>query len=142
PFLQTWVRRAKREVSMSLSKWQIGILAPGLIALVTACETPAEPPPAPTAAPAQAGQAQSGPPTEATAPPPPQPPPQEQAHRYLVSIASCWFGGLWSVMNEAETPETRKEATVARCKEVVKSTHGGEDAADLERLRAVDPGEV
>jgi hypothetical protein len=115
-------------------------LVPGLVALLAACseEPPAATPPAPTGAPT-ADPAATAAPVATAAPDAPRA--TEEGHRYLVSVASCWFGGLWTLV-ENQPQEARKEADQARCHDVVKVTWGSDDPAHYEKLRALEPNEV
>jgi hypothetical protein len=114
-------------------------LVPFFVASLVACaeEPPPVAPPAPSATPAPADSAAAAPPTAAPA----VEAPKEEGHRYLVSVAACWFGGLWG-LTDGESSESRKEAHQARCHEVVKGTYGSDDLAHYEKLRALEAGEV
>ena len=54
--------------------------------------------------------------------------------------AACWFGGVWGDA-EGESPEFRKQASDARCHDVVRRVYGHDDQARYEQLRALE-GEV
>lgn len=126
---------------MLSSRRRLISLVPALLGLLAACGGEEPPPvvaPAPTAAPAAteavvAAAADTAAPAAA--------PPREEGHRYFVSVAACWFGGLWA-LTDGETAAARKEADQARCHEVVKRTYGSDDLAHYEKLRALEPNEV
>ena len=65
-------------------------------------------------------------------------PAKGQAHALVVLVASCWYGGVWSEGEGADTPETRKAASEARCREATKRTFGTEDKEKYEQLRAYE----
>jgi hypothetical protein len=51
--------------------------------------------------------------------------------------AACWFGGVWGDA-EGESPEIRKQASEARCHDVVRRVYGHDDQTRYEQLRAIE----
>ena len=113
-------------------------LVPGLVALLAACGGEEPAPVVPPAPPAVIAATPVTSVAEVTAP---IAAPQEEGHRYFVSVAACWFGGLWG-LTEGDSAETRKAADQARCHEVVRRTYGADDQTHYEKLRALEPNEV
>ena len=96
------------------------------------CAPSARPASAPVASTAPATASQPAP--SAPVSPPPKLEPQ-RAHRFLVTVAGCWFGGVWrDALNETESPD--------RCRTVLEGAYGTVDEVRLERLRAVEAVEV
>jgi hypothetical protein len=73
----------------------------------------------------------------APAPPPLRP---EAGHNLAMMAAACWFGGVWGDA-EGDSPEIRKQASEARCHDVVRRVYGHDDTTRYEQLRALE-GEV
>jgi hypothetical protein len=65
-----------------------------------------------------------------------------QAHALVILVASCWYGGVWSEGEGADTTETRKAASEARCREATKRTFGTEDKEKYEQLRAYEANAI
>jgi hypothetical protein len=109
------------------------ILAPSALAIfVAGCGGEAQtapPPPPPTTA----------------QPPPPPPPPEvvpphrpEAGHNLAILATACWFGGVWGDA-EGDSPDTRKQASEARCHDVVRRVYENDDKGRYEQLRALEP---
>ncbi len=81
-----------------------------------------------------------GPIAQAPAAPPPAPSRPEAGHNLAIMAAACWFGGVWGDA-EGESPEFPKQASEARCHDVVRRVYGHDDQARYEQLRALE-GEV
>jgi hypothetical protein len=100
--------------------------------------------------PADAPPSPSPPDTSATTPPAadagamatPATPAKGQAHALLVLVASCWYGGVWSEGEGADTPETRKATSEARCHDATKRAFGTDDKEKYEQLRAYEANAV
>jgi hypothetical protein len=82
------------------------------------------PPPAP---PASAG-------APASSAPPLRP---EAGHNLAMMAAACWFGGVWGDA-EGDSPETRAQASEARCHDVVRRVYGHDDTTRYEQLRSLE----
>lgn len=65
---------------------------------------------------------------------------QEAGHNLAVLAAACWYGGLWGDA-EGDSPESRVQASEARCHDVVRRVYGHDDTGRYEQLRALE-GEV
>jgi hypothetical protein len=118
------------------------LIAPSLLLVAAACggskPAPATAtgtaPPATAEAPAATGPGAptSGAPAAETAP----------AHKLFVAAAACWFGGVWSEAEGADTAETRKAASEARCHDLNKRVYGADEKERYEQLRALDANVV
>lgn len=65
----------------------------------------------------------------------------EQAHQLVISIVSCWLGGVWSDA-QGVPEEVRVADADRRCREVIARLYGSDDKATYERVRALDRSEV
>ncbi len=65
-----------------------------------------------------------------------------QAHALLILVASCWNGGVWSEGEGADTPETRKATSEARCHDETKRALGADEKEKYEQLRALEANAV
>ncbi len=89
-----------------------------------------------TASPPQAGPP-STPAPSAEAKPAPPPLRPEAGHNLAIMAAACWFGGVWGDA-EGDSPETRAQASEARCHDVIRRVYGHDDTARYEQLRAIE----
>jgi hypothetical protein len=118
------------------------LLLTSIAVVVAACGGSGPPPPSPPPAPPLNGAAPA--PTSAATGAPSTAPPQEGAagHKLVVAAAACWFGGVWSEAEGADTPETRKSASEARCHDLNKRVYGTDDKEHYEQLRALEANAV
>ena len=72
----------------------------------------------------------------------PSAPPRGEAHKLVVALAGCWFGGVWSEGEGADTPETRKAASEARCHDATRRALGADEKEKYEQLRALEANAV
>jgi hypothetical protein len=79
------------------------------------------------------------PPTSAATASAPAAPPlrAEAGHNLAIMAAACWFGGVWGDA-EGDSPETRAQASEARCHDVVRRVYGHDDTTRYEQLRALE----
>jgi hypothetical protein len=62
---------------------------------------------------------------------------QEAGHNLAIMAAACWFGGVWGDA-EGDSPETRKQASEARCHDVVRRVYSHDDMTHYEQLRSLE----
>jgi len=65
----------------------------------------------------------------------------ERAHQLLISLVSCWLGGVWSDA-EGVPEEMRAADAERRCHQVTNRLYGTDDKLRYERLRALDVAEL
>ncbi len=111
-----------------------------LVSLLAACggQDAVAPPPA----------TPPSPPPPVGAPPPPQDPAAatsqlrpEAGHNLAMLAAGCWFGGIWGDA-EGDTPDSRAQASEARCHDVVRRVYTSDDKDRYVQLRALEPSVV
>jgi hypothetical protein len=61
----------------------------------------------------------------------------EAGHNLAIMAAACWFGGVWGDA-EGESPDTRVQASEARCHDVVRRVYGHDEQTRYEQLRAIE----
>jgi hypothetical protein len=61
----------------------------------------------------------------------------EAGHNLAIMAAACWVGGVWGDA-EGDSPETRAQASEARCHDVVRRVYGHADTTRYEQLRAIE----
>jgi hypothetical protein len=116
------LRNAKVKVAMKRAPF---LLPTYLLLACGASHATQQPPVVPTQAPASASTV----------------PGRARAHRLVIAAGACWLGGVWCDAEGASEAE-RSDVSKRHCRELVEQAYGSDDAARVERLRAVDAVEV
>jgi hypothetical protein len=112
--------------------------------LLFACggSTPAAPPPAVPSTPTTPATASTPAPAGTGATATPAASAKAEGHKLLVATVSCWFGGVWSEAEGADSLDARKAASEARCHDATRRIWGKDDNEKYEQLRAIDANAV